>query len=73
MPKRKREDSQVWRVWVDTRRRVVSFHEAPGYQLLEFHSYELFLSCIDSYTAQRYRYLYKSPSRRLTNGQNVVL
>ncbi|MCI9645025.1 MAG: hypothetical protein HFF97_09965 [Oscillibacter sp.] len=56
LPKRKREDSQVWRVWVDTRRRVVSFHEAPGYQLLEFHSYELFLSCIDSYTAQRYRY-----------------
>ena len=56
MPKRKREDRQVWRVWVDTRRRVVSFHEAPGYQLLESHSYELFLSCIDSYTAQRYRY-----------------
>ena len=56
MPKRKREDRQVWRVWVDTRRRVVSFHEAPGYQLLEFHSYELFLSCIDSYTSQRYRY-----------------
>ena len=56
LPKRKREDRQVWRVWVDTRRRVVSFHEAPGYQLLEFHSYELFLSCIDGYTAQRYRY-----------------
>lgn len=56
MPKRKKEDRRVWRVWVDTRRRVVSFHEAPGYQMLEFHSYELFQSCIDGYTAQRYRY-----------------
>ena len=44
------------RLRVDTRRRVVSFHKAPGYQLLEFHSYELFQSCIDGYTAQRYRY-----------------
>lgn len=56
MPKRKQEDRRVWRVWVDTRRRVVSFHEAPGYQMLEFRSYELFQSCIDGYTAQRYRY-----------------
>ena len=56
LPKRKREDSQVWRVWVDTRRRVVSFHEAPGCRLLEFHSYELFQRCIDGYTAQQYRY-----------------
>ena len=56
MSKRKEEDRRVWRVWVDTRRRVVSFHEAPGCRLLEFHSYELFQSCIDGYTAQRYRY-----------------
>ena len=50
------EQEKVWRVWVDTRRRVVSFHEAPDFQLLEFHSFELFQSCIDGYTAQRYRY-----------------
>ena len=56
MTKREKGEGQVWRVWVDTRRRVVSFHEAPGCQLLEFHSYELFQSCIDGYTAQRYRY-----------------
>ena len=51
-----KEKRRVWRVWVNTRERVVSFHAAPGFQLLEFCSYELFLSCIDGYTAQRYRY-----------------
>lgn len=56
MSRGKKEDGRVWRVWVDTRRRVVSFHEAPGCRLLEFRSYELFQSCIDGYTAQRYRY-----------------
>jgi len=53
--KEKQED-RVWRIWVDTRRRLVSFHEAPGCRLLEFRSYELFQNCIDGYTAQRYRY-----------------
>ena len=56
MPGRENKERQVWRVWVDTRRRVVSFHAAPGFQMLEFSSYELFQSCIDGYTAQRYRY-----------------
>ena len=56
MAKKQEEERQVWRVWVDTRRRVVSFHAAPGFQMLEFRSYELFQSCIDGYTAQRYRY-----------------
>lgn len=56
MPRKEAEKRQVWRVWVDTQRRVVSFHEAPGCQMLEFRSYELFQSCIDGYTAQQYRY-----------------
>ncbi len=56
MPKAEKEDRPVWRVWVDAKRRVVSFHEAPGCRLLEFHSYELFQSCIDRYTDQQYRY-----------------
>ena len=56
MPGRENKERQVWRVWVDTRRRVVSFHAAPGFQMLEFRSYELFQSCIDGYTAQRCRY-----------------
>lgn len=55
MARKKRED-RVWRLWVDTEQRVVSFHKEPGFQLLEFRSRELFLSCVDRYTAQRYRY-----------------
>lgn len=46
----------IWRIWVDTERRVVSFHEVEGGQLLEFRSYEMFQACIDRYTAQQYRY-----------------
>ena len=37
----------LWRVWVDTRRRIVSFHEEEGCQLLEFRNRELFLRCVD--------------------------
>lgn len=56
MAKKKKKPAESWRIWVDTERRVVSFHEVPGGQLLEFYSWELFQSCIDRYTAQRYRY-----------------
>ena len=45
-----------WRFWVDTQRRVVSFHETENCELLEFRSRELFLRCIDRYTEQQYRY-----------------
>ena len=41
---------------VDTQRRVVSFHEEAGSQLMEFRDREMFLRCIDGYTAQLYRY-----------------
>ena len=50
------EEEQVWRLWVDTERKIVSFHEEEGCQLLEFRSRELFLSCVDQYTLQQYRY-----------------
>ena len=33
----------LWRVWVDTRRRIVSFHEE-------------FFSCMEQYTGLQYRY-----------------
>ena len=56
LAERKRTERHVWRIWVDTRRRLVSFHKAPGCKLLEFHSRELYQSCVDSYTAQGYRY-----------------
>ena len=46
----------MWRVWIDTERRIVSFHEEEGCQMLEFRSRELFLSCVDQYTSQQYRY-----------------
>lgn len=47
---------EILRVWVDARRRIVSFHEEAGFQPLEFRSQELFRKCIDQYTSQQYRY-----------------
>ena len=41
----------LWRMWVDTKRRIVSFHEEKDCQLLE-----LFLSCVDQYACKQYRY-----------------
>ena len=46
----------LFRVWVDTNRRIVSFHEEEGCQLLEFRSHEMFLSCVDQYSGKQYRY-----------------
>mgnify|MGYP000407457613 CR=1 FL=1 len=36
----------IWKMWVDTRRRVVSFHEEAGAQLMEFRDREMFLRCV---------------------------
>ena len=33
----------IWKLWVDTQRRVVSFHEEAGSQLMEFRDREMFL------------------------------
>lgn len=44
-----------WRVWVDTRRKILSFHPEAGGQYLAFQSRELFLSCVDRYISQQYR------------------
>ena len=46
----------LWRIWVDTKRRIVSFHEEEGCQLLEFRSREMILNCVDQYTGMQYRY-----------------
>ena len=46
----------LWRVWIDTERRIVSFHEEQGCKLLEFHSRETFYRCVDQYTGLQYRY-----------------
>ena len=50
------EKEQVWRIWVDTQRKIVSFREEEGSQLLEFRSRDLFLRCVDEYTRLQYRY-----------------
>ena len=50
------EGEGCWRIWVDTRRRIISFHPAEGAELMEFRSHALYLSCLDAYAAQFYRY-----------------
>ena len=44
---KKLNNEATWRVWIDTDRRIVSFHEEEGCRMLEFRSRELFLSCVD--------------------------
>jgi len=51
-----KQGEAVWRMWVDTRRRVVSFHEVEESQPLEFRSWEMFIHAVDEYAKQRYRY-----------------
>ena len=51
-----RNAENLWRVWVDNQRRIVSFHEEKGCQLMEFRSREMFLSCVEQYTGMQYRY-----------------
>lgn len=46
----------VWRVWIDNRNRVVSFHEERGARLMEFRNQDLFWSCIEQYRSLQYRY-----------------
>ena len=50
------KDIRVWRVWVDPKRRVVSFHPEEGFEMLEFRDQEMFLRCVDEYTQNQYRY-----------------
>ena len=50
------EPSGPLRLWIDNRRRIVSFHEEEGYCLMEFWSRELYWRCLEEYTGQRYRY-----------------
>ena len=48
--------NMMWRIWVDTKNRIVSFHEAEGCQMMEFRSHEMFLSYVDEFTGRHYRY-----------------
>lgn len=49
-------ETNTFRVWVDPARRLVSFHEEDGCELLEFFDRELFLRCVDQYSGLQYRY-----------------
>ena len=51
-----KQDPPPWRIWVDTQRRIVSFHPEDGFELLEFRDQALFFRCVDEYTLQHYRY-----------------
>ncbi len=46
----------LWRIWVDTENRVVSFHETGRGEMLEFRDREMFLRCVDEYTSKHFRY-----------------
>jgi hypothetical protein len=46
----------LFRLWVDTNRRIVSFHEEEGCRMLEFRSREMFMNCVEQYACQKYRY-----------------
>ena len=56
MSKSEKSKPQAWRVWVDPRRRLVSFHEAEGGTLMEFRSYELFMECVGQYASRGFRF-----------------
>ena len=45
----------LWRMWVDTKRRIVSFHEEKDCQLLGSAARDV-LSCVDQYACKQYRY-----------------
>jgi len=51
-----KQDPPTWRLWVDTRQRIVSFHPEKGFELLEFRDPALFFRCVDEYTRNQYRY-----------------
>ena len=47
---------KLWRVWIDTDNRIISFHEENGCQLMEFHSRELYERYIIGFVGKNYRY-----------------
>ena len=50
------QQEPLWRVWIDARQKVVSFHEKEGACLMEFRSQALFWSCVNQYAGLQYRY-----------------
>lgn len=54
--KKAHREPPVWRIWIDNENRIVSFHEVEGCALMEFRNRDLFISCVEQYTGQQYRY-----------------
>ena len=50
------QTAPVFRIWVDPKRRVISFHPMEGCPKLVFHSRQLFFRCADQYTARQFRW-----------------
>ena len=53
----------LWRMWVDTKRRIVSFHEEKDCQLLELRSQEMFLSCVFQFAYKLFCFELRGPIR----------
>lgn len=56
MEKKTRTERQHFRIWVDTKNKIVSFHEEEGCEMIEFYNKEMFLRCVDQYTCRQFRY-----------------
>ena len=50
-----KETERHWQVWIDSRRRIVSFHPVEGSWRMEFRSREQFLRCVSEYLDRTYR------------------
>ena len=46
----------LWKVWIDTANRIISFHEADGCQVMEFRSRETLLNYVFGFVGKDYRY-----------------
>ena len=45
-----------WKIWIDNKNKIISFHEVKGFQLLEFHNAEFFQNFLEYYKERQYRY-----------------
>ena len=47
---------EIIRVWIDHQRKIVSFHEEPGFQRMEFHQREHLQVMLMEWQEKRYRF-----------------
>ena len=46
----------LWKIWVDNKQRIVSFHEVEGFLLFEFHDEDFYLDFLEQYSKGDYRF-----------------